>query len=96
MHAIPLWLRGQTIGAMNPFHCTPGALTDADLSLGQALADVATIGSLSERPAKITAEGRPPVGDANVGIVPGEGGPAVHTWRSTSRFALRSSWVIGE
>ena len=49
VHAIPLRLRGQAIGAMNLFHRTPGPLPDADLALGQALADVATIGILQER-----------------------------------------------
>lgn len=49
VHAIPLRLRGQAIGAMNLFHHTPGPLPDSDLALGQALADVATIGILSER-----------------------------------------------
>ena len=49
VHAIPLRLRGQAIGALNLFHRDPGPLPDADLALGQALADVATIGILQER-----------------------------------------------
>ena len=49
VHAIPLRLRGQAIGAMNLFHRRPGGMSDADLALGQALADVATIGILQER-----------------------------------------------
>jgi GAF domain/ANTAR domain len=49
VHALPLRLRGEAIGAMNLFHHRPGALPDADLALGQALADIATIGILSER-----------------------------------------------
>lgn len=49
VHAIPLRLRGKAIGALNLFHRTPGALPETDLALGQALADVATIGILSER-----------------------------------------------
>ena len=49
VHAIPLRLRGQAIGALNLFHRNPGPLPDADLALGQALADVATIGILQER-----------------------------------------------
>ncbi len=49
MHALPLRLRGQAIGALNLLHRTPGTLPDTDLALGQALADVATIGILSER-----------------------------------------------
>jgi GAF domain-containing protein len=49
VHAIPLRLRSQAIGALNLFHRTPGPLPEADLALGQALADVATIGILQER-----------------------------------------------
>ncbi|MDN5859138.1 MAG: GAF and ANTAR domain-containing protein [Pseudonocardia sp.] len=49
VHALPLRLRREGIGAMNLFHRDPGVLPDADLALGQALADVATIGILSER-----------------------------------------------
>jgi GAF domain-containing protein len=49
VHALPLRLRGEAIGAMNLFHIRPGPLPDADLRLGQALADIATIGILQER-----------------------------------------------
>jgi GAF domain/ANTAR domain len=49
VHALPLRLRREAIGAMNLFYRRPGALPEADLVLGQALADVATIGILSER-----------------------------------------------
>lgn len=49
VHALPLRLRGESIGALNLFHSNPGPLPEADLALGQALADVATIGILQER-----------------------------------------------
>jgi GAF domain-containing protein len=49
VHALPLRLRGAPIGALNLFHRRPGPLPLADLALAQALADVATIGILSER-----------------------------------------------
>lgn len=49
VHALPMRLRGEAIGAMNLFQSVPGPLPDSDLALGQALADVATIGILSER-----------------------------------------------
>jgi hypothetical protein len=49
VHALPLRLHGTAIGTLNLFHHLPGALPDADLALGQALADVATVGILSER-----------------------------------------------
>ena len=49
VHALPLRLRGRAIGALNLFGAVPAALPQADLALGQALADVATIGILQER-----------------------------------------------
>jgi GAF domain-containing protein len=49
VHAVPLRLRSETIGALNLFGEQPGALPVEDLQLGQALADVATIGILQER-----------------------------------------------
>jgi GAF domain-containing protein len=49
VHALPMRLRGQTIGALNLFHREPLVMTDSDLSVGQALADVATIAILSDR-----------------------------------------------
>lgn len=49
VHSLPLRLRRQAIGVLSLFHHTPGALPAADLALVQALADVATIGILSER-----------------------------------------------
>jgi GAF domain-containing protein len=49
VHALPLRLRGDAIGALNLFHQAPGPMPEPDLALGQALADVATIGILQER-----------------------------------------------
>jgi GAF domain-containing protein len=49
VHALPLRLRGEAIGALNLFDREPRSLPDRDLALGQALADVATIGILQER-----------------------------------------------
>jgi hypothetical protein len=49
VHALPMRLRGEVIGTLNLFHRQPGALPPADLAVGQALADVATIGILAER-----------------------------------------------
>ena len=42
-------LRDQVIGALNLFRATPGAFDAASVRVGQALADVATIGLLHER-----------------------------------------------
>ncbi len=49
VHALPLRLRGRAIGVLSLFHHRPGPLPAEDLTLGQALADVATIAILSER-----------------------------------------------
>ena len=48
-HAIPLRLRSAVIGAMNLFSVAVVELTDEDVALAQALADIATIGLLQER-----------------------------------------------
>jgi transcriptional regulator with GAF, ATPase, and Fis domain len=48
-HALPLRLRGQTIGSLTLFHRAAGPLPAEDLALGQALADIATIAILQER-----------------------------------------------
>jgi len=43
VHAVPMRLRGATVGALNLFHTQPGAMQPEDISVAQALADVATI-----------------------------------------------------
>lgn len=49
VHAIPLRLRREVIGAMGVFGTDVGSLGDTDVHIAQALADVATIGLLQER-----------------------------------------------
>src|SRR5690242_16328248 len=49
VQALPMRLRDQVIGALNLFRATPGAFDPASVRIGQALADVATIGLLNER-----------------------------------------------
>lgn len=48
-HAIPMRLRGDTIGTMNLFGESVGALSERDAAAAQALADVATIGIVQQR-----------------------------------------------
>jgi hypothetical protein len=47
--ALPMRLRDQVVGALNLFSARAGPLGPAELRIGQALADVATIGLLQER-----------------------------------------------
>src|SRR6202167_6118100 len=49
VQALPMRLREQVIGALNLFRATPGAFDPANVRVGQALADVATISLLQER-----------------------------------------------
>jgi GAF domain-containing protein len=49
VHATPLRLRQEVIGALNLFNSAPRALSQDDLDVAQALADVATIAILQER-----------------------------------------------
>ena len=49
VQALPMRLRDQVIGALNLFRATPGEFDAASVRVGQALADVATIGLLHER-----------------------------------------------
>jgi len=49
VHAFPLRLRRQVIGALNLFSGTTGHMAESDVRIVQALADIATIGLLQER-----------------------------------------------
>ncbi|WP_395309811.1 GAF and ANTAR domain-containing protein [Mycobacterium sp. AMU20-3851] len=49
VHAFPLRLRDERIGVLNLFCYEPGPLDATDYAVGQALADVATIGILNQR-----------------------------------------------
>ncbi|WP_326566572.1 GAF and ANTAR domain-containing protein [Amycolatopsis rhabdoformis] len=49
VHAIPMRLRAEAIGALNLFSASPGELTAEDLRLARGMVDVATIGLLQAR-----------------------------------------------
>jgi GAF domain-containing protein len=48
-HALPLRLRDRVVGALNLFQQEPHPLSEGELALAQALADVATIAILQQR-----------------------------------------------
>ena len=49
VHAIPMRVRGETIGALNLFRANTGRLAEADVSLGQGMADIAAVALIQER-----------------------------------------------
>jgi hypothetical protein len=49
VQALPMRLREQVIGALNLFRAAPGPFEPANVRVGQAMADVATISLLQER-----------------------------------------------
>src|SRR5450755_1585637 len=51
VHALPMRLRGTTLGALNLFGATTGALAADDLDLAQALAHVASIALVTDKAA---------------------------------------------
>ncbi|MEN4478591.1 GAF and ANTAR domain-containing protein [Mycolicibacterium cosmeticum] len=49
VQALPLRLRTERVGALNLLRAVPGRLSTTDIEIGQALADVATIGIVHQR-----------------------------------------------
>lgn len=49
VQALPMRVRGDTIGAMNLFRSQTGRIAEPDLSLGQGMADIAAVALLQER-----------------------------------------------
>ncbi|TXR56113.1 GAF and ANTAR domain-containing protein [Quadrisphaera setariae] len=56
VHAVPMRLRARRLGALGLFGRRSGALDDSDLSLGQALADVASVAIVQNSSAPAPAE----------------------------------------
>ncbi|MDX6742655.1 GAF and ANTAR domain-containing protein [Actinocorallia sp. A-T 12471] len=52
VHALPMRLRHQTVGALNLFSARPQALDEETTTFAQAFADIATIGLLHHRAAR--------------------------------------------
>jgi GAF domain-containing protein len=52
VQALPMRVRGETIGAMNLFRSQTGRIAEPDLSLGQGMADIAAIALLQQRTAR--------------------------------------------
>jgi transcriptional regulator with GAF, ATPase, and Fis domain len=49
VHAVPMRLRCDTIGALTMFGDRPGAMAEQEVRVAQALADIATVGILQQR-----------------------------------------------
>ena len=49
VQAVPMRVRGETVGALNLFRATTGRVADGDLTLAQGMADIAAIALLQER-----------------------------------------------
>lgn len=54
VHAIPMRVRGETIGALNLFNTEVGRIADRDVPLGQGMADIAAVALLQERAVRET------------------------------------------
>ncbi len=53
--AVPMRLKSQILGCLNLFMPTPGGLSDADVALAQALADVASISIIQDQATRDSA-----------------------------------------
>ena len=52
VHALPMRVRGETVGALNLFRVRTGRLDEPDARLGQGMADIAAIALMQERAAR--------------------------------------------
>ncbi|HEY3773809.1 MAG TPA: GAF and ANTAR domain-containing protein [Solirubrobacteraceae bacterium] len=49
VHALPMRVRGETVGALNLFRVASGSLDAADVPVAQGMADIAAVGLMQER-----------------------------------------------
>ncbi len=49
VHAVPMRVRGETVGTLNLFRAPPGRIAEQDMPLAQGMADIAAIALLQER-----------------------------------------------
>jgi len=54
VHAIPMRVRGESVGALNLFRSQVGRIAERDLTLGQGMADIAAVSLLQERAVRET------------------------------------------
>lgn len=96
VHAFPLRLRREVIGALNLFGSEPTHMEDADVRVVQALADVATIGLLQQRAiqhAELLTEQLQTALDSRIVIEQAKGALAqVHRCSPDEAFVLLRSW----
>ena len=56
VHALPMRVRGQTVGALNLFRVPAGRLDETDVSVAQGMADIAAVGLMQERSVRESRE----------------------------------------
>jgi GAF domain-containing protein len=49
VHALPMRVRGETVGALNLFRMAAGSLDEHDVPVAQGMADIAAVGLMQER-----------------------------------------------
>jgi GAF domain-containing protein len=56
VHAVPMRVRGETIGSLSLFRSQTGCIAEQDIPLGQGLADIAAAALMQERAARQTRD----------------------------------------
>ena len=97
VHAFPMRLRGQVIGALNMFGDEPGRMQAEDVRVVQALADIATIGLLQERAVRhgeVLTEQLQTALNSRIGIEQAKGALAqIHDCTPDEAFTLLRDWA---